>query len=224
MTSWCPTATQVEFCFPRLWHHYRPKGEGNVFTGVCLSTIALMATRSRLGLVMARSVRILLECFLVFNINGIAMFFRRFCETKDVDFTVELSFFQCQSTLNKHNLCLITILKPKPNQGQFCNITVCFIYLDQLYVFVSKSRLKKNISFSQYFYSTDIKIRSRTVLVLKCFPMWLSEKPDPLANHDEIEAKPILSRNVFSERINNASHSSQSKRKIRLNVISIGTI
>ena len=39
--------------------------EGNVFTGVCLSTIGLMDTGSLLGLVAARSVRILLECFLV---------------------------------------------------------------------------------------------------------------------------------------------------------------
>ena len=39
--------------------------EGNVFTGVCLSTIGLMDTGSLLGLVMAWSVRILLECFLV---------------------------------------------------------------------------------------------------------------------------------------------------------------
>ena len=38
--------------------------EGNVFTGVCLSTIGLVATRSLLILVTARSVRILLECFL----------------------------------------------------------------------------------------------------------------------------------------------------------------
>ena len=39
--------------------------EGNVFTGVCLSTIGLMDTGSLLDLVMPRSVRILLECFLV---------------------------------------------------------------------------------------------------------------------------------------------------------------
>ena len=39
--------------------------EGNVFTGVCLSTISLMPTGSLLGLVMVRSVRIVLECFLV---------------------------------------------------------------------------------------------------------------------------------------------------------------
>ena len=39
--------------------------EGNVFTGICLSTIGLMDTGSLLGLVKARSVRILLECFLV---------------------------------------------------------------------------------------------------------------------------------------------------------------
>ena len=42
--------------------------EGNVFTGVCLSTISLMATSSLLGLVTAQSVRILLECFLVTEI------------------------------------------------------------------------------------------------------------------------------------------------------------
>ena len=39
--------------------------EGNIFTGVCLSTIGVMATRSPLILVTARSVLILLECFLV---------------------------------------------------------------------------------------------------------------------------------------------------------------
>ena len=45
---------------------YRPQGKGNVFTGVCLSTIGLMVIRSLLVLVTARSIRILLECFLVF--------------------------------------------------------------------------------------------------------------------------------------------------------------
>ena len=50
-----------------LKYYYRPQGEGNVFTGVCLSTIGLMATRSLLILVTARSVCILLECFLVTN-------------------------------------------------------------------------------------------------------------------------------------------------------------
>ena len=39
--------------------------EGNVFTDVCLSTTGLMNTGSLLGLVTTRSVRILLECFLV---------------------------------------------------------------------------------------------------------------------------------------------------------------
>ena len=39
--------------------------EGNVFTSVCLSTIGLMDTGSLLGLVTARAVCILLECFLV---------------------------------------------------------------------------------------------------------------------------------------------------------------
>ena len=39
--------------------------EGNVFTGVCLSTISIMVTDLLLGLVTARSVRILLGCFLV---------------------------------------------------------------------------------------------------------------------------------------------------------------
>ena len=41
------------------------KGKVMFFTGICLSTICLMATRSLLGLVTARSVRILLECFLL---------------------------------------------------------------------------------------------------------------------------------------------------------------
>ena len=40
--------------------------EGNVFTGVCLSTIGLMDTGSLLGLVTVRPLRILLECFRVF--------------------------------------------------------------------------------------------------------------------------------------------------------------
>ena len=45
--------------------------EGNVFRRVCLSTIGLMYTGSLLGLVMAQSVRILPECFLVhFNVTG----------------------------------------------------------------------------------------------------------------------------------------------------------
>ena len=42
--------------------------EGNVFTGVGLSTIGLIDTGSLLGLVTARSVRILLECFLVIGV------------------------------------------------------------------------------------------------------------------------------------------------------------
>ena len=46
-------------------HIYRPQGKGNVFTVVCLSTISLTDTGSLLGLVMARLVRILQECFLV---------------------------------------------------------------------------------------------------------------------------------------------------------------
>ena len=44
---------------------YRPQGEGYVFTGVCLSTIGLMAIRPMLGLVTVWLVRILLEGFLV---------------------------------------------------------------------------------------------------------------------------------------------------------------
>ena len=39
--------------------------EGNVSTGACLSTIGLMATQSLLILVTARSVCVLLKCFLV---------------------------------------------------------------------------------------------------------------------------------------------------------------
>ena len=31
---------------------YRPQGEGNVFTGICLFTISLLVTRSLLGLVL----------------------------------------------------------------------------------------------------------------------------------------------------------------------------
>ena len=42
--------------------------EGNVFTGICLSTIGLFDTGSLLGLVTGRSVRILPECFLVITI------------------------------------------------------------------------------------------------------------------------------------------------------------
>ena len=48
----------------KLYNNYRPQGEGIVFTGVCLSTIGLPTTDSLLGLLTARSVRILLECFL----------------------------------------------------------------------------------------------------------------------------------------------------------------
>ena len=48
--------------------HYRPQGEGNVFTGVCLPTIGLISNRSLRVLVMTRSVRILLEYFLVFRL------------------------------------------------------------------------------------------------------------------------------------------------------------
>ena len=43
--------------------------EGNVFTGVCLSTIGLMPTGSLHGLVMARSVRIVLEFFLIYQFD-----------------------------------------------------------------------------------------------------------------------------------------------------------
>ena len=39
-------------CFVNRYNFYRPQGEGNVFTGVCLSIISLMATRSLLGLVL----------------------------------------------------------------------------------------------------------------------------------------------------------------------------
>ena len=42
--------------------------EGNVFTLVCLSTIGLLAIRSLVILVMARSVRVLLECFLFIDL------------------------------------------------------------------------------------------------------------------------------------------------------------
>ena len=44
--------------------NYRPQREGNVFTGIFLFTIGLMATDSLLNLVTVRSVRIL-KCFLV---------------------------------------------------------------------------------------------------------------------------------------------------------------
>ena len=61
----------VTFFIPCPLFTDRPKGEGNVFTGVCLSTIGLMASRSLLGLVTVRSARILLKCFLVWHcING----------------------------------------------------------------------------------------------------------------------------------------------------------
>ena len=68
-----------------LSYFYRSQGEGNVFTGVCLSTIGLMATRSLLGL-SARSVRILLECFLVcMGVYAISVKnrFWRFCQGVD---------------------------------------------------------------------------------------------------------------------------------------------
>ena len=64
-------AIQFEFFFTvdeyaPLSHCMLPTArEGNVFTGVCLSTIGLMHAGSLQGLVTARSVRILLESFLV---------------------------------------------------------------------------------------------------------------------------------------------------------------
>ena len=57
--------------------------EGNVFTGVCLSKIGLTDTGSLLGLVMVRSVGILLECFLVgyvFYISCSVSFFGAFLD------------------------------------------------------------------------------------------------------------------------------------------------
>ena len=51
--------------------YYLPTAsESNVFADVCLSTIGLMDTRSLLGLVTARSVGILLECILVWQMFG----------------------------------------------------------------------------------------------------------------------------------------------------------
>ena len=50
-------------------HFYRLQEEGNVFSGFCLSTIGLTGTRSLLGLVAARSARILVECFLVLVVS-----------------------------------------------------------------------------------------------------------------------------------------------------------
>ena len=50
--------------------------QGYIFTGVYLSTIGLMDTGSLLGLVTVRSVRILLECFLVCNLLVIRYGFR----------------------------------------------------------------------------------------------------------------------------------------------------
>ena len=60
--------TEFSSIFPHFSRIYRPQGKGNVFTGVCLSTISLMVTNSLLGLGTLRSVCILLECFLVFKV------------------------------------------------------------------------------------------------------------------------------------------------------------
>ena len=67
-----PTRPPTSFLFPKYFAKYRavaaPRsnffGKGNVFTGVCLFTISLMATWLLLILVTAWSVHILLECFL----------------------------------------------------------------------------------------------------------------------------------------------------------------
>ena len=56
----------ISFLFAIVFPFLPTAREGNVFTVVCLSTIGPMATGSWFGLVAARSVRILLECFLVF--------------------------------------------------------------------------------------------------------------------------------------------------------------
>ena len=72
-----PDETRMSF------DYYRPQGEGNVFSGVCLSTIGLMATLSLLGLVTVWSVCILLEIFLVFSlsikVNSFSEILQNFC-------------------------------------------------------------------------------------------------------------------------------------------------
>ena len=67
-----PTWPPTSFLFSKYFAKYRavavPRSnffvKGNVFTGVCLFTISLMATRSLLILVTVQSVHILLEFFL----------------------------------------------------------------------------------------------------------------------------------------------------------------
>ena len=58
LTSWTINRISIEPCLPTA-------REGNVFTGVWLSTIDLIASWSLLILITARSARIPLECFLV---------------------------------------------------------------------------------------------------------------------------------------------------------------
>ena len=71
-------------------YFYRPQEEGSVFTGVCLSTLGLMTTRSLLSLVMGRSVRILLECFLVaYNtLTPLILFYIMDCDSSILSFHI----------------------------------------------------------------------------------------------------------------------------------------
>ena len=68
----CHVDLVAKLHFFKTSHFYRPQGKGNVVTVVCLSTIGLTATLSLLGF-KVRSVRILLECFLV-DLNALDLY------------------------------------------------------------------------------------------------------------------------------------------------------
>ena len=107
--------------------YYRPQGEGNVFTGVCLYTIGLMAARSLLGLT-ARSVRILWNAFLLCLVTVFYCFWtqRLLFATSTVcekELKISLNCYNKQKFglylfLTFHSLCLVTVNKSidsKPN-------------------------------------------------------------------------------------------------------------
>ena len=111
---------------------YQPQGGGNVFTGVCLSTVGLMATRTLLGLVTARSVRILLECFLIegksWFVHG--MEGEREREVRKVYFT------HVHSMLQQNDLSTQTILSRcfiRKEKKTYCKIILFEIKICKLY-------------------------------------------------------------------------------------------
>ena len=69
-------------------YFYRPQGEGNIFTGVRLSTIGLMASRLLLGFVRAPSVRILLEYFFISWIESCTIVNYKLNRRKNFDWVI----------------------------------------------------------------------------------------------------------------------------------------